>query len=71
MRALDVEEMESSSKINLKDVLWWKSIKNAYRPRVLIITRFSKERCISLNVGRRPFHVACKQNRNRCGPPST
>jgi hypothetical protein len=28
MRALDVEEMESSSKIALKDVLWWMSIKD-------------------------------------------
>jgi hypothetical protein len=27
MRALDVEEMESSSKINLRDVSWWLSIK--------------------------------------------
>jgi hypothetical protein len=29
MRALDAKEMESSSKINLRDVLWWKSIKDA------------------------------------------
>jgi hypothetical protein len=32
MRALDVEEMESSSKIgNLTDVAWWMSITNTYR----------------------------------------
>ncbi len=33
MQALDVEEMESSSKIDLRDVLWWKSIKDAYKFR--------------------------------------
>jgi hypothetical protein len=31
MQALDVKEMESSSKINLRDVLWWMSIKDAYK----------------------------------------
>jgi hypothetical protein len=36
MWALDVKEMESSSNINLKDVLWWKSIKDAYRLGVLV-----------------------------------
>jgi hypothetical protein len=40
MWALDVEEMESSSKIN---VLWWMSIKDAYRPRVSVIARFQKK----------------------------
>jgi len=50
--------MESFSKIDLRDVLWWKSIKDAYKLGVLITTRFSKERCISLNVRRKPFHVA-------------
>jgi hypothetical protein len=30
MQALDVEEMESSFKIALKNVLWWMSIKDAY-----------------------------------------
>jgi hypothetical protein len=43
MQALDVEEMESSSKINLKDVPWWKSIKDACRPKVLVIARLSKK----------------------------
>jgi hypothetical protein len=28
MWALDVKEMESSSKINIRDVSWWKSIKD-------------------------------------------
>jgi hypothetical protein len=37
MRALDVEEMESSSKIDLRDVSWWKSIKNACRLEVPVI----------------------------------
>jgi hypothetical protein len=40
MQALDVEEMESSSKI---DVLWWMSIKDAYRCSAVIIARFSKK----------------------------
>jgi hypothetical protein len=60
MQALDVEEIESSSKINLRDVLWWIFIKDAYRLGVPIIARLSKERCISLAARRRPFHVACK-----------
>jgi hypothetical protein len=29
MCVLDVEQMESSSKIDLRDVSWWMSIKNA------------------------------------------
>jgi len=29
MQILDAKEMESSSKIDLKDVSWWMSIKNA------------------------------------------
>jgi hypothetical protein len=48
MQALDVEEMESYSKINLKDVSWWMSIKDACIFGVLVIARPSKERCISL-----------------------
>jgi hypothetical protein len=31
MWVLDVEEMESSSKINLRDVSWWMSIRDACR----------------------------------------
>jgi hypothetical protein len=46
MWALDVEEMELSSKINLKDVSWWMSIKYVNRPWALVATRFSKEGCI-------------------------
>jgi hypothetical protein len=43
--------MELSSKIDLKDVLWWMSIKNVYRLGALVIARFSKEGCISLVEG--------------------
>jgi hypothetical protein len=48
MQALDVGEMESSSKINLRDVSWWMSIKDAYRPGVLVIVKLFLKRCISL-----------------------
>jgi hypothetical protein len=40
MWALDAEEMDSSSKIDLRDVSWWKSIKDAYRLGVLVTTNF-------------------------------
>jgi len=58
MWALDVEEMESSFKIDLRDVSWWKSIKDACKPKALVIAKFSKKGCISLATRRRPFHVA-------------
>jgi hypothetical protein len=48
MRVFDVKKMDSSSKIDLKDVSWWMSIKDAYRPRAPITTGLLKERCISL-----------------------
>jgi hypothetical protein len=53
MWALEVEEMEPSSKIDLKDVLKWKSIKDACRFGALIITKFSKKGCISLVAGKK------------------
>jgi hypothetical protein len=62
MWALDVEKMESSPKIDFKDVSWWMSIKYAFRPRVLVIAKFSKEKCISLIVGKRPSCDACKHD---------
>jgi len=62
MQALDVEETKSSSKIDLMDVLWWKSIKNACKLKALITTRLSKEGCISLTAGRKPSHVAHKHD---------
>jgi hypothetical protein len=39
MGALDVEEMELSSKIDLRDVSWWMSIKDACRLEMLIILK--------------------------------
>jgi len=51
MQALDVEEMDSSLKIDLRDVSWWLSIKDACRPRVTVLVKFSKEGCISLATG--------------------
>jgi hypothetical protein len=58
MWTFDVEEMESSSKIDLKDVSWWMSIKDACRLGALIIVKLSKERCISLAAKGRPFQAA-------------
>jgi len=48
MWGLNAKEMESSSKINLKDVLWCMSIKSACRLGASIITKLSKEGCITL-----------------------
>ncbi len=62
MRALDAEKMESSSKIDLKDVSWFISMKDAYRPGVLITAKLSKERCILLVIGRRPFYATHKHD---------
>jgi hypothetical protein len=60
MEALDVEEMKSSSKIDLRDVLWWMSIIDACRLEVLEIIKLSKERCISLAAKGKPFRIAHK-----------
>jgi hypothetical protein len=57
---LDGEEMKSSSKIDLKDVLWWMFVKDAYKLGVPIIARFSKEGCNFLVIGGKPFHTTCK-----------
>jgi hypothetical protein len=62
MRALDAENMESSSKIDLRDVSWWMSVKDAYRLGALIIARVSKERCISLAARKGPFRIAHKHD---------
>jgi hypothetical protein len=48
MWGLNVKEMESSSKIDLRDMSWWKSIKDACRHGVLENAGLSKEGCISL-----------------------
>jgi len=62
MQTLDYEEMESSSKIDLRDVLWWMSIKNACRPRASLIVRLSKEGCISMVARGKPYCDACKHD---------
>jgi hypothetical protein len=62
MWVLDVEEMESSSKIDSRDMLWWMFIKYACRLRLLIIAKLSKERCISLTARRKLFHNVCKHD---------
>jgi hypothetical protein len=71
MRALDVEEINSSYKIDLKDVSKWMSIKDACRFGALVIARPSKQGCISLAIGGKSFHIARKHDLNKCGPPST
>jgi hypothetical protein len=48
MRVLEVEEMELFSKIDLRDVSWWMSIKDTYRLRVPVIATLSKKGNISL-----------------------
>jgi hypothetical protein len=62
MGALNAKEMESSSKIDLRDVSWWKSIKDAYKHGVSVIAKVSKEGCISLAIGGRPFCAAHKHD---------
>jgi hypothetical protein len=53
MCPLDIEGMKLFSRIDLRDVSWWVSIKYACRLGVPIIARFSKEGRISLAVGGR------------------
>jgi hypothetical protein len=38
------------------------SIKNACKLEVPITVRFSKERCISLTIGKKSFHVTRKHD---------
>jgi hypothetical protein len=59
---VDAKEIKPSSKINLRDVSWWMSIKDACKPRAPIITKFSKEGCISLVARGRPFHTSHKHD---------
>jgi hypothetical protein len=47
--------MKSSSKIDLKDVLWWKTIKDVCKRGALITAKLSKRRCISPTIGGMPF----------------
>ncbi len=62
MQVLDAKEMESSSKIDIRDVSWWMPIKDACRHWVPISARLFKEGCISLIIGGRPFRFACKHD---------
>jgi hypothetical protein len=62
MQVLNVEEMESSFNTNLKDVMWWMSIKDAYKLGVSITIRLSQEGCISLVTKGRSFHVTHKHD---------
>jgi hypothetical protein len=62
MQILDVEEIKSSSKIDLKDVSRWMSIEDACRPRALVTARASKEGCISLAIGGKSFRIAYKHD---------
>jgi hypothetical protein len=62
MQTIDVKEMESSFKIDLKDVSWWMSIKKACRSGAPVIAKLSKEGCISLATRGRPSHATCKHD---------
>jgi hypothetical protein len=62
MQVLNVEEMESFFNTNLKDVMWWMSIKDAYKLGASIIIRLSQERCISLVTKGRSSRVAHKHD---------
>jgi hypothetical protein len=43
LQVLDANEIKSSFKVDLKDVLWWMSIKNARGLEVLVIIDSQKE----------------------------
>jgi hypothetical protein len=62
MWVLDVKKVESSSKIDLRDMSWWMSIRNAYKHGAPITIRLSKDGCISLTVRGRSFHIAHKHD---------
>jgi hypothetical protein len=69
MRVLDVKEIESSSKIDLRDVSWWMSIKNTCKLGASMIIRFSKQGCISLTTTWRPSCVTHKYDWSKWAPP--
>jgi hypothetical protein len=62
MHVLNVKEIKLSSKIDLKDVSWWMSIKGAYEPGALVIAKLSKEGCISLVAKGRSSYVTYKHD---------
>jgi hypothetical protein len=51
-----------SSKIHLKDVSWWMSIKDACKLGVPIIAKLSKEGCNSLAIEEGHFALHVKMN---------
>jgi hypothetical protein len=65
---LDVEGVDSSSKIDLRDVSWWMSIKDAYRHGVSIIAKLSKEGCIPLDVNMTETGVGLLQLKKHIPP---
>ncbi len=67
---LNAEEINSSSKINLKDMSWWMSIKDAYKLQALVTSKLSKEGCIFKAMGSL-FWIVWKHDWKRCEPPST
>jgi hypothetical protein len=71
MWTLKAKEIKSSSKIDLKDMLWWMSIKDACKLWTLVTVKLSKERCISIIMGKRLSWTAWRHDWKRCGPPST
>ncbi len=68
MWVLDDEEMESFSKISLKDVSWWMSIRDAYNLGASVIAKLSKERCIFLTTKGKLFHIAWGMTEGGVGP---
>jgi hypothetical protein len=62
IQTLNAKETKSSSKIDLRDVLWWMSNKEACKLGVPIIAKFSKERYISLAAKGKPSHPKCKHD---------
>ncbi len=52
----EVKEMESSFKINLKDVSWWMSIKDVCKLKALVIAKLSKE------IKRKVDFSSCEKN---------
>jgi hypothetical protein len=60
--------MKSSSKINLRDVLWWMSIRDAYRLEVPITTRLSKKWCISLTARGKSSCPTCSMTKTSLNP---
>ncbi len=59
---ISCNEMESSSKIDLKDVSWWMSIKDTYRFGALVTSKLQKKRCMFLVARWRLFRATRKHD---------